>query len=634
MEPGSSCSLNSKLESTLNGIERNFSNSTCNNFDKKASLNLAVIGNCACSALIDKRGQIVWYCLPRFDGDPIFCSLLKNNVGLSSDIGFFDVTISQMKYTEQSYIGNSPVLKTKLFDENGGGLEIIDFIPRFQSFERDYRPNMLIRIVKPISNRPRAQIQLRPTFGYGWGSPEKTRGSNHIRYVLSNLTIRLTTNAPISYVVDEVTFEVEETLYFVLMPDESLRESLDELCISNLNKTLNYWHDWTKTLTIPFEWQDEVLRAAITLKLSQYEETGAFVASMTTSVPNSRTTPSYDARYCWPRDALWVTYGLNQLGATKVMEQYLKYISNILAIFCENKERNRKINPIYSVSMETRLYERVIHRLPGYRGIGTVQIGNRDCETIQHDVYGSIILGLTHTFFDRRIQCSGSHVLFSKLEILGHETLAIYNKPDDMIRSRIQLTSKTHYSKVHTFSAVMCWAACNRLAKIAEKLELNEKKDFWENSSQKIKNDILQNCWNSEIESFVNQFGGNEVDAYLLILPRLGFISVKDPKFIGTLNRIEKVLKRKNWIRCYEEDDFAVVGATLEYVLILSEVGRKEEARRLFEFILSNLNPSGMIGEAVDYETNEHWGNFPNSNAMVGIISVANKLSKQWELAM
>jgi GH15 family glucan-1,4-alpha-glucosidase len=260
--------------------DRNSSNSTTDTFDKKASLNLAVIGNCACSALIDKRGQIVWYCLPRFDGDPIFCSLLKNNVGLSSDIGFFDVTISQLKRTEQSYVGNSPVLRTRLYDENGGCLEIIDFIPRFQIFERDYRPNMLIRIVKPIANTPRtrAQIQLRPTFGYGWGSPEKTRGSNHIRYVLSNLTIRLTTNAPISYVVDEVMFEVEETLYFVLMPDESLRESLDELCISNLNKTLNYWSEWTKTLTIPFEWQDQVLRSAITLKLSQYEETGAFVA--------------------------------------------------------------------------------------------------------------------------------------------------------------------------------------------------------------------------------------------------------------------------------------------------------------------------------------------------------------------
>jgi len=345
------------------------------------SLDLACIGNCAYSALIDKRAQIVWSCFPRFDGDPVFCSLLKTSNHHPNDNGFFDILVHNFARSEQQYLRNSAVLQTKLYDNSGTGLEIIDFIPRFESHSREYRPNMLIRILNPIKGRPRAQIRLRPTFGYGWGAPEKTRGSNHVRYLLSNMTIRLTTNAPISYAVDEVLFEIDEAIYLILMPDESLKAPIGELATSYLQKTLSYWGNFTRNLSIPFEWQDEVIRAAITLKMGNFEETGAIVAAMTTSIPSSITGNNWDYRYCWLREANWVVSALNQLGATSTLEGYLRFLSNVLAAFRANDE-DAAIRPVYGISLETRLFEREMHRLPGYRGIGPVRLGNRDVEVL------------------------------------------------------------------------------------------------------------------------------------------------------------------------------------------------------------------------------------------------------------
>jgi len=279
-------------------VDHNFNSSISNSVAKPLpleiphSLQLAAVGNSSYSALIDKKGEVVWSCYPRFDGDPIFCSLVRRTRSSqgrgadSNEIGFFDIRIANFSHSEQCYIRNSAVLSTKLYDKYGNCLEITDFVPKFESWDRDFRPNMLIRIVTPIKGRPRAQIRLRPTFGYGWGTPEKTRGSNHLRYLLSTMTIRLTTNAPISYVADETFFEITEPLYLCLMPDESMKTSLEETCKTFLSKTLNHWRDWVKALTIPFEWQEEVIRACITLKLNSFEETGAIVAAMTTSLPN------------------------------------------------------------------------------------------------------------------------------------------------------------------------------------------------------------------------------------------------------------------------------------------------------------------------------------------------------------
>jgi GH15 family glucan-1,4-alpha-glucosidase len=547
-----------------------------------------------------------------------------------NDIGFFDIVISGFQKSEQNYLRNTTVLSTKLYGIDGS-IEIIDFIPRFKTYDREYRPNMLLRILKPLKGRPRIQIRLRPTFGYGWGTPEKTRGSNHIRYILSNMTIRLTTNTPIAYIIDESLFEVDETLYLILMPDESLKSSISEMADNYFQKTIEYWRTWIKTLSLPLEWQEEVIRACITLKMSSFEETGAIVAAMTTSIPNTpepSLNTNHDYRYCWLRDALSVVRVLNQVGATNTMEGYLNFLSNVVAAFAQsqNEHEIQKIQSVYGISLETRLYERQMHRLPGYRGMGPVVLGSKDCEKIQNDVYGSVILGLTQIFFDKRLNMEGTDVLFKKLELIGEHTLKIYNQPDLSLRSNSE-----EPSEIHTFSSVMCWAACDRLATISQKLKLDERYKYWKMNANKMKAEILEKCWNNNLKSFVNTWNGNQVDAYLLLLPELKFIHPLDEKFLSTLKVIENLLKKGDYILCFPNDSTSLNSATFWYIMSLASVGRKDEARKLFENMLKTLNSNGILSETVDLKTKELWGNFPQNTAMVGLIQCAIRLSKSWE---
>lgn len=600
------------------------------------NLNLSPIGNCGYSALIDRKGSIVWSCFPRFDGDPIFCSLVKKpRVGTftsstrgsdQNDIGFFDIQISNFFQTEQEYLRNSAVLSTKLHDKNGNILEITDFVPRFDSYDREFRPNMLIRIVKPIKGKPRAQIRLRPTFGYGWGTPEKTRGSNHVRYLLSTTTIRLTTNAPISYIVDEVFFEITEPLYLVLMPDESMRSSIEETSNIFLNNTLKYWKKWIQSLTIPFEWQEEVIRACITLKLNHFEESGAIVAAQTTSIPHSPNGHNFDYRYCWLRDSYWVVKVLNELGATDTLANYLKFLSNIVSDLGDvNNDAEKHLQPVYGISLENRLHEREMHRLTGYRGMGPVVLGNRDAESIQHDVYGAVILALTQMFFDKRLDNQGTELLFKQLEELGEKAIKVHDQPDSGPSGPKQLPA------VHTFSSAMCWAACDRLEKIASSLKLEERAKYWNENSKMIQTTTLSKSWNSQLNSFTSVWGGNEVDSFLLLLPSIGFISASDKQFLSTLDRIEKKLRKGDYILNYVDDKTANNSATFWFINCLASVGREKEAREMYGTMLKSLNHTSILSESIDPFTKELWGNFPQSIAMVGLIYGANRLSKPWQ---
>jgi len=474
-------------------------------------------------------------------------------------------------------------------------------------------------------------VRVRPTFGYGWGAPEKTRGTNHIRYLLPNLTMRLTTNAPVSYIIDEVLFEVTETLNFLFMPDKSLKESINELVANYLDKTTEYWHEDVRHLSIPFEFQEEVIRSCITLKLCSFEETGAMVAALTTSIPIDKNSPGYDLRFCWLRDSSTIIKTLNKLGTTKTMEDYLNYITNIVA---GSQKQEGLLQPVYGIALETRLYEKEMHRLAGYRGMGPVRMGTRDYKLTQNDVYGQVILAITQMFFDKRLQHPGDRFLFERLEDIGEKAIHLYNQPDAG-----PLGIHNEKEHIHTYSSVMCWVACDRLGKIATHLKLGERAHFWTEHAKKIHAEIIENCWNKQLNSITDVWNGDDVDAYLLFLPEVGFIKHQDPMFIGTLNYVEKTLRsgsfmlsmspKKRGLFSPEHKNVSTT-TTLWYINALASVGRKAEAKPLFENLLK-MCPTGLLSEEMDPETGEMWGNFPKTTAMVGLIECALKLSVEWE---
>ncbi len=592
------------------------------------NLDLGVIGNCAIAALVDARARVVWYCLPRFDGDPVFCDLLRGHGRRRPDAsGVYEIEIDDFIRSEQEYLANTAVLVTRLYDRNGGVVEIQDFAPRFEQFGRVFRPLMLVRGVRPVAGVPRIRIKLRPSSDYGANAPGITHGSNHVRYVGANTTMRLTTDAPPAYVLDETPFFLEEPVTLVLGPDETLSEGPATVFSRFLEQTRDYWREWIRRLAIPLDWQDAVIRSAITLKLCSFEETGAIVAALTTSIPEYPDSGrNWDYRYCWPRDAYFVVRALNRLGAVPVLENYVRFLTNIVAT-----ANGRDIQPVYGIALERRLHERTVDGIAGYRGMGPVRVGNQAFEQRQHDVYGDIVLATTQAFFDSRFLRPGDEKTFARLEGVGKQAVRLAAKPD---AGMWELRNRT---TVHTSSSLMCWAACDRLAKVARHLGLGRRWRYWRRKATEIRETILDEAWNPRLGTFVASFGGNDIDASLLLMPEVGFIDPNDRRFRRTLKTVEQELRRGNHLMRYATSDDlgepvnSFIICTFWYVECLAALGRNEEAREIYEDVLSHGNHLGLLSEDLDVETGELWGNFPQTYSLVGQINSAIRLSRSWE---
>ncbi|MFL5466133.1 MAG: glycoside hydrolase family 15 protein [Gemmatimonadaceae bacterium] len=591
------------------------------------SLELGLIGNGTIAALIDAVGEIKWACFPRLDGDPMFCSLLRKSAERDDELGMFAIELVDGVRTEQEYLVNTPILVTKSYDADGGAIEITDFAPRFRQFGRLFCPTMLVRQVRRISGSPRIRVRMRPAHDYGCDRPRTTIGSNHIRYYGGPVVLRLTTDASTTAILEENAFFLEDSATLILGPDETVSGAVEEVARHFLEETSWHWREWVRMLAIPFEWQDAVIRAAITLQLNVYEDTGAIIAAATTSIPEAPNTPrTWDYRYCWIRDAYFVVNALNRLGATRTMERYLAFILNIVA----GAEEGR-LRPLYGINGRLAPDEHVAECLSGYRGMGPVRIGNQAHRQVQHDVYGAAILAAPHVFFDRRLVRRGDDSLFPKLEALGEQAAKLFDQPDAGIW---ELRGKL---RVHTFSSVMCWAGADRLARIAAHLGMHDRAKYWRGQADRMHGVISQRSWNARLGSFVGTMDGDTLDASLLRLNEVGFLAADDPRFTGTVAAIEKELRRGDFIFRYsEQDDFgtpenAFLVCTFWYINALAAIGRRDEARALFENVLAHRNSHGLLAEDIDPVTGELWGNFVQTYSMVGIIDSAIRLSAEWD---
>jgi GH15 family glucan-1,4-alpha-glucosidase len=593
----------------------------------KRNLDLAVIGNCEIAALIDADATIVFACLPRLDGDPVFCALLDS--GPSPDeSGVFAVDLLDSVERTRRYVRNTAIVETMLADAQGNRLRVVDFCPRFRARGRTFRPMTIVRMLEPLSGRPVVRVRVRPRFEHGATTPRVTRGSHHLAYHGDAQSIRVTTNASLSAVADESSFVVDSAIAFILGPDQTLEESLETLASSWLEETRDYWQDWVRGLAIPFDWQDAVIRAAISLKLCTYEDTGAVLAALTTSIPESAASGrNWDYRYCWLRDSYFVVQALNRLGATRTMEGYLRFIDRIVAA----RGGASEIPPLFSISGDHDVPERLEPKLKGYRGMGPVRVGNDAHAQRQNDVYGAIVLAAAHSFFDERLLNLGDPVQFEQLEVLGERALAVRALPDSG-PWEFRATER-----VHTFSAAMCWAGVDRLARIAHRLRLESRARYWRARADEVRAEVLERAWNSGVGAFTASYGGNELDATVLLLPELGLVESREPRFVATLEVIEAALKEGDWLYRYRhEDDFgqprtAFSVCAFWYVNALAMTGRREEARAHFERLLAERTSLGLLSEDIDPDSGEWWGNFPQTYSLVGIINSAIRLSRPWE---
>ncbi|MEZ5473857.1 MAG: glycoside hydrolase family 15 protein [Steroidobacteraceae bacterium] len=596
--------------------------------DRQRHLDLAVVGNCEVAAIVDAQARRLDVSAQTGWRPGVLRATDKR--GGDAEQGVFATDLVDRSDSKQSYRRNTAIVETLQRDSRGGSIRITDFCPRFKARGRMFRPMMFVRIIERLAGRPVLRLRLRPTRDYGNPALSSGGGSHHMRFAAHQANYRVTTDASVNALREDRLCVLENTLTFIIGPDETIEEAPSVFAHSLLRETRDYWEDWSRALAVPFDWQAEVIRAAITLKLCTYEDTGAVLAALTTSIPESANSGrNWDYRYCWMRDSYFVVQALNRLGVTKTMEGFLHYIDQVVALSGVSD-----LKPLYRLSGAPEDQERQIESLDGFLGMGPVRVGNGAANQIQNDVYGSVILAASQLFFDERLVRPGDTTLFVQLERLGERAAALFDQPD------AGPWEFRGFARAHTFPAAMSWAGCDRLARIAARLGLRDRADHWATQANYMRSVILERTWNEQRQAYVASFDGDDLDAAVLLLPELGLLRATDPRFLSTLDVIDRELRDGDLLFRYRHaDDFgtpetAFTVCAFWYVNAIAAAGRLEEARAHFTRLLAYRNPVGLLSEDLDPKTGALWGNFPQTYSLVGVINSALRLTRSWEEAL
>jgi GH15 family glucan-1,4-alpha-glucosidase len=579
---------------------------------------LALIGNCQFAALVDRTGTVVWCCLPRFDSEPVFSTLLDEGRG-----GRFVVAPAEGGSGIQRYVENTNVSETT-FESSEGAFRVLDFAPRFVLYDRTFRPTQLIRIVEPLSGSPRVRVHCEPNLGWSKKTPHSVQGSNHIGFEGFESPLRLTTDVPLAYLGGQ-PFALAERRHLALTWGPPIEEPLRPLCDRFLGETIRYWQRWVKQCNIPPRYQTAVIRSALALKLHCFEDTGAIVASPTTSIPESPGSGrTWDYRYCWLRDAYYALGAFRLLGHFEEREQFVQYLLNIVA-----GTPDLALSPLYTVAGTSDLDERILQDWPGFGGDGPVRVGNAAARHTQNDIFGEMVLALAPVFLDERFHAERSPATLELLERLARKAVSVVGTPDAGIWEY-----RTEWVP-QTFSSLMCWAAADRMSLVASTKARNVEQEF-RNAATRIREQITTCAWNPDLGSFTGRYAANDLDASLLQMATLRFLPTDDPRLRGTIDAIWKTLSKDGWLHRYSIDDgfgqpaVGFILCSFWLVEALAATGRLEEAQVLLTRIHSELPALGLLAEDFQPTERRMWGNFPQAYSHVGLIHAAFAASPRW----
>jgi GH15 family glucan-1,4-alpha-glucosidase len=580
---------------------------------------LGVIGNCQFAALVHRNGSIPFACLPRFDSEPVFGSLLDEGEG-----GSFAIEPAEPSLGALRYVDNTNVLENT-FTSGDGSFRVIDFAPRFMQFERSFRPTMIIRMVEPLSGMPRIRVRCDPRLGWSKRVPMRDAGSHHVSFGGFGSELRLTTDMPLSY-LDGSAFALSERRCFVLSYGSPVEEPLRPLCERFLQRTIEYWQRWVKHCDVPPLFQREVIRSALALKLHCFEDTGAIVAAMTTSIPEAPGSGrTWDYRYCWLRDAYYVLNAFRLLGHFEEREQFLGYILNVAS-----STNDLALAPLYRIDGKSDLEEYVLPNWAGMENEQPVRVGNAAALHHQHDIFGEMVLALAPLFLDERFRAEQTRSTLDLLFALTNKAIKVAGTPD----AGIWEVRKEW--EPQTFSSLMCWAAADRTMRVAERHAPEHRQRFGAEASR-IRAEILARGYNSKLNSLVATYGGADLDASLLQAITLRLLPPSDPVMHGTIDAVMAELGRERFLMRYRHDDglgiptAAFVICTFWLVEALSVVGRPGEARDILMRTCEALAPLGLMSEDWDLASMRMWGNFPQAYSHVGLIHAAFACSPKWD---
>jgi GH15 family glucan-1,4-alpha-glucosidase len=587
-------------------------------------LDFALIGNCQISALLDRDATYVWCCMPRLDSPAIFSKLLADE-----NAGFWSCQPQGEYQTTQRYIENTNVLLTRFELKNGDKFDIFDFCPRFYVRDRYFHPPQIVRIIRPVSGAPRLRMRLKPVFNYGRQKPQVMSTGLGLRFLneIDGSEVSLVSSIAESYLTGDRPFELNVTQYAVLSYGKGFEPPLKFAAEEYLDRTVNYWKTWVKHCSIPYEFQSQVIRSTLALKLHIYEDTGAIIAATTTSIPEGIDGGRcWDYRYCWLRDAYFVINVLNKLGQFDEMEHFIEYLHNIAI-----SEPSSRLQPVYGIGGERVLEEQEIPWLSGFRGIGPVRIGNAAYTHHQNDVYGEMVLAIAPIFFDQRLTRHDLNRTFQSVRRLVEQSIATFDHAD----SGLWEFRSEH--KHYLFSKLMSWAAVDRGIKIARKIGAHDLASSWAYQVERMRELIDRNGWNEKMGFYSQAFGSDAPDASSLLMAQLRYLAPSDDRFRTMVTSYEKMLRKGDFMYRYvNKDDFGIPQTAFTIcsfwlVEALAQIGREQDARDLFKHLCSRANHVGLLSEDMDPLTGELWGNFPQTYSHVGLINSAMKLSISWQ---
>ena len=580
---------------------------------------MGIIGNCSYLAYINTKADVKWMCLPKFDSSFLFGSLLDEEKG-----GHFYIQPENERYEQkQYYIENTNVLCTE-FASADGRFRVIDCAPRMIIHERQFKPMMLIRKIEHISGTPVIKIRCDPRGDYGKIVPEIVTGSNHIRFLNLSSQVRVTTNVPINYILNERAFVLDQNRYMVLTYGEPLEAPLEETAEDFIHKTIRYWQGWVKTCYIPNIYQEHIIRSALVLKLHQYEDTGGIIASGTTSLPEfHESMRNWDYRFCWFRDAYYTLRAFNQLGHFEELERYFDFIQNILQNAGDN------LQPLYSITGEKNLEEMELD-LAGYLNNQPVRIGNKAAEQIQNDVYGQVLVGVTPLYTDRRLTFAKKNSYKRIVPWLLKQIERTRNVED------AGLWEFRNQTQIHTYTLLFHWAGAKAAHRIGREFGDDVLMQQAERLSLEAAN-MIEKCYDPQKKAYAQAMNSTHLDASTLMMITMNYLDHNSQKAKDHIAALEKELltDQSLFYRYKHFDDFGMPESTFLvcafwYVDALACVGRVSDAIETLNKILQHGNHLGIFSEDVGNDGSQ-WGNFPQTYSHVGLINAAFRIWKKMD---
>jgi len=587
--------------------------------DYKPISDYGVIGDMHTAALVGLDGSIDWYCAPRFDSPSVFAAILDVRKG-----GKFQLSPTESFTSSQSYEGDTNVLST-IFESKQGRIKLTDFMPCFMENGELKGFQEIHRVVDCVEGELGVRILFQPRLDYargktsiletGEGCTAKNQG--HQINLASSVKLRVVDNDNLT---SEFRLSKGQRAVLVLkwgrtpaIPASRYESS------KKLSRTLSYWKRWVGHVKYQGPFRPNVVRSCLVLKLLQYAPTGAMVAAVTTSLPESvGTLRNWDYRYSWIRDNALSVLALSEAGASREALDYARWLINL------RRHSKEKLQIMMGIGGEREIPETTLDHLEGYRRSSPVRVGNAASKQLQLDVYGILA---DYVYFLHTLGWTTGQVYENLVRYSADQAMKEWQNPDSGIWEMRQ-------PKTFVESTMWCYVALDRSIKMARELGYDEDWQRWEPVRKKIKSQILSEGWSEKKKAFTMVFGGEDLDAANLLMPLVEFLPARDPKMTSTIQRIREELSEGDLIYRYKVDDgqlgkegtFTVCSFWM--VDSLTRLGKLREAEGLLNQLTKRSNHLGLYSEEIDPKTGEALGNFPQAYTHMGLITASVHLEE------